>query len=307
MRDCQISVIVSTYNWPEALRAVLLGLKSQTCRAFEIIIADDGSTEKTHQLIKTLKKHIPVPVQHVYQEDRGFRVAAIRNKAILQAKADYILFLDGDCIPPPRFIQSHLALREQGYFVTGNRVLLSEDFTLKVLSEDLRIESWPWWRFGLARFSGHCNRFMPFMRLPLGPLRRLKPHRWQGAMGCHLGIWRKDLFYVNGWEEKYEGWGYEDSDLVIRLIQAGIHRKEARFSVPLIHLWHPIRSRDHAEKNWALLNMQQRRQSAESEADEKTHTGKRKQFEAEKGLHQVLEQPMTELPHTKTATHSGGG
>lgn len=284
MHDCQLSVIVSTYNWPEALRAVLFGLKSQTSRAFEIIIADDGSNEKTHQLIKTLQKHIPVPLHHVYQEDRGFRVAAIRNQAILQAKADYILFLDGDCIPSPRFIERHLALKEEGYFVTGNRVLLTEDFTLKVLSEDLRIESWTGWQWVLARLSGHCNRLLPFMRLPLGPLRTLWPDRWQGAMGCHLGVWRKDLFQVNGWDEKYEGWGYEDSDLVIRLIQAGIHRKEARFSVPLIHLWHPIRSRDSAEKNWALLEMQQQRQQNHKESNGNAEV--QKIYEAQKGLSQ---------------------
>lgn len=265
---CKVSVIVSTYNWPEALRAVLVGLNQQTCRDFEIIIADDGSNEKTKKFIETLRKSIKVPMQHVYQEDKGFRVAAIRNKAILRAKADYIIFLDGDCVPLPRFIEHHLTLRESGYFVAGNRVLLNEQFTLKVLSEDIRIETWPLWRFFKARLLGQCNRIIPFIRLPLGPLRTLRKKRWKSAMGCHLGIWRKDLFQVNGWDEKYEGWGYEDSDLVIRLIKAGIHRKEARFYVPVIHLWHPIRERNHAERNWALLEMQKNRQNHQIEAEQ---------------------------------------
>jgi len=258
MSDILISVIVTTYNWPEALRVVLRALFCQTHKNFEIIVADDGSTEKTQQLLIDMQKRAPVPLHHVYQPNQGFRAAAIRNKASLKARGDTLLFLDGDCIPPSNFIEQHLALRTPGYFVAGNRILLSQAFTVKVLSEDLRIETWPFWRWMVAWLKGHCNRILPWLRLPLGHLRYLRPKRWRGAMGCHLAIWRKDLLRINGWEEKFEGWGYEDSDLVIRLIQAGIKRKEARFSVPLLHLWHPFYSRDKASDNWERLLKRQK-------------------------------------------------
>lgn len=257
-----VSVIVTTYNWPEALRAVLIALMHQTHLEFEIIIADDGSNHKTEQLIKQMIPKMPVPLHHVFQEDKGFRVSAIRNKAILKAQGDYILFLDGDCIPTPQFISEHLALQEKGYFVAGNRVLLNRAFTIKVLSEDLKIHTWPFWRWVLARCLGHCNRILPFLKFPLAArFRKANPLRYEGAMGCHLGVWRSDLLRVNGWEEKFEGWGFEDSDLVLRLIKAGIRRKEARFRTPVIHLWHPFHSRETASHNWARLERQKEQHS----------------------------------------------
>lgn len=257
MNNIKISVIITTYNWPEALRTVLRAFSSQTNQDFEIIIADDGSTEKTRLLISEMQKKMSVPIHHVYQPDQGFRASAIRNKASLKAQGETLLFIDGDCVPPPNFIEAHLALRKPGFFVAGNRILLSQAFTIKVLSEDLRIETWGLLRWILARLKGHCNRILPWLRLPMGPLRYLSPERWRGAMGCHLALWRQDLFKVNGWEEEYEGWGFEDSDLVIRLIHSGVKRIEARFFVPLIHLWHPVRSRDNVEKNWARLKQRQ--------------------------------------------------
>lgn len=249
----KISVIITTYNWPQALRAVLFALMNQSCQDFEIIIADDGSKTETKDLIFSWSKKLNVPLHHVFQEDRGFRASAIRNKAILKANAPYLLFIDGDCVPPISCIEKHLALREKGYFVVGNRVLLSKNFTLQVLSENLRIETWSFWRWMITRIKGGCNRLSPFIRLPLNLLRKMRPTTWKGAMGCHLAIWKEDLLRVNGWEEEYEGWGYEDSDLVVRLIQAGVKRKEARFAIPVIHLWHPIRSREDEAENWKKL------------------------------------------------------
>lgn len=271
MKECDLSIIVTTYNWPQALRAVFHSLKNQLNQNFEVIIADDGSGQSTRDLVEEWMKKMPVPVHHVFQEDQGFRAAAIRNKAILKANSDYIIFIDGDCILPPYFIEQHLALREKDYFVAGNRILLNQKFTIKVLSEDLRVENWGFWKWMLARVQGNCNRVLPFLRLPLGKFRKSRPNRWRGAMGCHLAAWKEDLLKVNGWEEHYQGWGYEDSDLVIRLIQAGIKRKDARFAAPVIHLWHPIRSREDEQSNWERL--QHRRNSG-------AHW-------AEKGLEQV--------------------
>lgn len=254
----KLSIVVTTYNWPYALRAVLRALIHQkTNIPFEILVADDGSKEETTKLIRGLKTRFTLPLIHIWQPDEGFRAAAIRNKAIAAATGNYIVFLDGDCIPREDFVERHAKLAESGCFVVGNRVLLDRIFTLKVLSEDLPVQTWTLWSWTKAWFKGYCNRLLPFLSLPLGRLRLAFERRWQGAKGCNLGVWKSDLLKINGWEEQFIGWGYEDSDLVIRLIRAGIKRKEARFYIPVIHLWHPEHDRSRERENWALLKYNQ--------------------------------------------------
>lgn len=237
------SIVITTYNWPIALRAVLNALNMQTCQDFEILIADDGSKEETAQLIQQIKAHYSVPIHHIWQDDQGFRAAMIRNKAIAAARGDYIIFLDGDCIPCPNFVAAHLRESEPGYFVAGNRILLTQEFTVKVLSEDIPIHGISILGWLKARLRGHCNKVLPLLIAAiniasnaLSGFRKLRPTRWQGAKTCNLAVWRADLLRVNGFEEKFVGWGYEDSDLVIRLINANVKRKGGRFAVPVIHL-----------------------------------------------------------------------
>ena len=247
----KISVIVTTYNWPYALRSVLTALAAQKSSSpFEIIIADDGSGEETAKWVRSFKKMSSIPILHIWQPDEGFRAAAIRNKAILAAEGDYIVFLDGDCIPRDNFISQQQALAEPGTFVVGNRILLSRMFTLRALSETLPLHEWPWYRWMFAWASGHCNRFSPFLPLHFKSLPAKSSSRWQGAKGCNLAVWKADLLKINGWEEKFVGWGYEDSDLVIRLLRLGIARKNGRFRIPVIHLWHPESDRAHEKENW---------------------------------------------------------
>ncbi len=255
VQPIKISVIVTTYNWPAALEAVLTALIAQkTSYPFEIIVADDGSADDTAILIRHFKNQFSIPILHIWQPDDGFRAAAIRNKATIAAEGDYIIFIDGDCIPSESFIERHAALAEPKNFVAGNRILLNQAFTQKVLSQRLPLHQWPVWRWAIAWLYRRCNRFSPFFLLPLGRTIGLgASQRWQGAKGCNLAVWKTDLLQVNGWEEKFIGWGHEDADLVIRLLHAGIQRKSGRFQVPVIHLWHAENDRRHEQENWALF------------------------------------------------------
>ena len=126
-----ISVIVTTYERPKALNAVLQSLSLQTILPAEIIIADDGSREKTRLLIKSWQSKISCSLIHVWQEDNGFRAARIRNLAAMSAKGSYLIFLDGDCLVFPDFISQHLYLAEANYMVMGSRILCSPTFTHK--------------------------------------------------------------------------------------------------------------------------------------------------------------------------------
>ena len=252
-KPVSLSVIITTYNWPEALGAVLRSLANQDYAKVELLIADDGSDDRTKTLIESWQKKSRHPIVHIWQEDKGFRAAKARNRAIAQAQNDFILFLDGDCMVPVDFLKRYAALAEKGYFVSGNRVLLQQSFTQWVLKEKVPAERWAISRWIATWFRGGCNRWSPLLHLPLGPLRYQHPQKWEGVKTCNLGVWREDLWRVNGLDEDYTGWGYEDSDLVIRLLRAGIQRKEGRFSVPVFHLWHPVQSRDLAKENYARL------------------------------------------------------
>ena len=250
-----IAVVVTTYNRPDALAAVLEGFLAQSDCNFVLLIADDGSKPDTAELVQQYQARAPFAIKHVWQEDDGFRAAAIRNRAIAATTADYIVLIDGDCVPPLDFVASQRALAEPGWFLAGNRLMLTQAFTQKVLQEKLPIQRWTFGEWISAFKRGDIERWLPLIRLMhLGPLRKLTPQRWKGAKTCNLSAYRADLLKVNGLDESYTGWGLEDSDLVIRLLRAGIRHKSARFSVPVLHLWHRENDRSDLKQNQQRLD-----------------------------------------------------
>jgi len=233
-----ISVIVTTYNREDALEAVLRSLARQTDANFEVVVADDGSGPATARLVEAWKAQIGHRVEHVWHEDSGFRAGEIRNHAILASRGDYCIFLDGDCIARPDFVAIHRRLAAPGTFVTGNRILLSRELTAKVLHDKQSPGVWTIARWTVERLRGGVNRLSALLRVPLGPLRGLRKHAWQGARSCNLAIWRRDLNRVDGFDAAYCGWGKEDSDIIVRLLHAGVQRKDGAFATGVIHLWH---------------------------------------------------------------------
>lgn len=250
----KIGIIVTTYNRPDALAAVLEGYLAQSDRNFEVLVADDGSMPDTGLLIQQFQSRAAFPIYHIWQEDDGFRAAMIRNRALAASTADYIIFTDGDCIPPVDFVTQHRLLSEKLCFLSGNRLLLSEEFTRQVLHDKLPVHVWHFFDWLHTRMHGGINRLLPLLRLPdIAWLRKRTPTRWQGAKTCNLSAFREDLLRVNGLDESYTGWGQEDSDLVVRLIRAGLTNKSARFSAPVLHLWHKENDRSHLQENQRRL------------------------------------------------------
>ena len=248
-----ISVIVATYNRPDALDAVLRGLAHQIDRAFEIVIADDGSEPATAQTIERWAAATDLAVVHVWHPDRGFRLAEIRNRAIMRSRGAYCIFLDGDCIPRTDFIVAHRRLAEPGWFVAGNRVLLSRALTERVLSAGIAAENWGLAEILRYRLAGDINRIAALLSFPLGPLRKINATRWQGARGGNLAIWRRDLDRVDGFDAAFSGWGREDSDIIVRLFRSGVRRKDGRFATGVLHLWHPENDRSYLPENESRL------------------------------------------------------
>lgn len=252
-----LSIIVTTYNWPQALELVLKALAAQATQTMEIIIADDGSGVETKEVIEASKKIFNCKLSHIWQPDEGFQAAKIRNKAIAHAEGEYILFIDGDCIIAKDYIQNQLTLRQKNYFVAGNRLLLTPEFTAKIVSEkqNFHLHEWNVLKWIFAKQKKQINRLLPCIKLKFFSkiIGLFSKNKWQGVKTCNLGVWKKDLVEVNGFDESFTGWGFEDSDLVVRLLRKGVKRKEARFYAPVIHLWHKEQPRDKEQENFKKL------------------------------------------------------
>ena len=171
------------------------------------------------------------------------------RRGVLAARGVYCIFLDGDCIVRPDFVATHRRLAAPGWFVTGNRVLLSPALTTSVLRENSTPETWGAGRWLGERSRGGVNRLSALLSLPLGALRRIRRNAWQGARSCNLAIWRSDLDRVDGFDADYRGWGKEDSDIIARLLHAGVRRKDGIFATGVIHLWHPEAERSQLAQN----------------------------------------------------------
>ena len=233
-----ISVVLTTYNSPRPLSASLHSFKNQTDDGFEVVVADDGSTHETRNLIESLELDVPYPFHHVRQEDGGFCVARARNLAFARTSGEYIVFVDGDCFVLPDFVAAQRQLAESGYFVSGKRSWLREDFTRRWLDNPSHDGRLVWFSRALRN---KCTRPLEFVPRQNGNWRYRRHRDWQGVQTCNLGVWRDDAVAVNGFDNRYQGPGLEDSDFVVRLIRRGILRKLGDRGSPVLHLWHERR------------------------------------------------------------------
>lgn len=244
------SLIIATYNWPSALELTLLSVQAQSVLPDEVIIADDGSTQETQILIQKFQSIFQVPLIVVRHEDDGFRLAEIRNKAICKSTSDYIIQIDGDIILHPHFVKDHLAAAQDQTFLTGSRVWLNEQLTAD--SQHLKKIEFKWYARGIK------NR-LNAMRIPiLTPMLKSPTREAQkaafGVRGCNMSFWKKDLFTVNGYDENMVGWGREDSEICVRLINAGLTKSRIKFGAIQFHQYHKMSTREGINVNEEILN-----------------------------------------------------
>jgi glycosyltransferase involved in cell wall biosynthesis len=232
------TVIFSTYNSEEWLEKVIIGFSVQTEQDFEIVIADDGSTDKTKELIDRLCKEIAIPIKHVWQEDHGFQKTKILNKAILAAASDYLIFTDGDCIPRNDFVAVHLNHRESGYFLSGGYFKLPMNVSKLITKEDIinqRCFQLKWLKLhGLAKSIKNSKLIAQgFWTKVLNKATPTNPS-WNGH---NASGWKKDLLEINGFNQEMQ-YGGEDRELGERLFNLGIKSKQIRYSAICVHLDH---------------------------------------------------------------------
>lgn len=241
----QISLIITTYNWKEALQLSLLSVLSQTILPLEIVVADDGSGQETADLVREFASSSSVPVIHSWQEDRGFRSARSRNKAIAKAKGEYIILIDGDIVLEPNFIADHRTFASPGYFVQGTRALLGPELSaLALRNGNLRL---PFWARGVEN-KKNCLRSVLLARLF-----SFKGRGLRGIKTCNFAFWKLDALRVNGFNEEFVGWGREDSEFAARLTNTGIKRRNVKFHALGYHLHHPENARDRLAVNDDIL------------------------------------------------------
>ncbi len=232
------SVIVTTYNQPQALTLCLLALSFQTFEDFEIVIADDGSGKETEAVIQWAKDQLGLRIQHIWHRDDGFRKCRILNKAILSSRGDYLVFTDGDCLPRRDFLATHDQYKTRGHFLSGGYIKLTKEASnaigkAQIANGDFCRRSW-------LRSHGYPFK-KSFLKLTSDGvfakiLNRFTTTR-AGWHGHNSSCWKSDALLINGFDERM-GWGGEDREFGYRLVNLGLIATRVRYSAICTHLFH---------------------------------------------------------------------
>lgn len=243
MKQYSASLIISFYNRIDYLRIILAALERQTFRDFEVIIADDGSAPNVVEEIQSIQERSPIAIQHQWHEDLGFRKTMILNKAIVAARSEYLIFIDGDCIPHHRFIEEHFHNREEATVLAGRRAnvskklqhllteesvrkgILEKGFAMKVMLDGL---------FGKSTHTLKGAYFSNFF------LRSFLNRKITGVLGSNFSLHRKDILAINGFDERYKAPAVgEDTDIEARLRWNNVKVKMVKNMAVQFHFDHP--------------------------------------------------------------------
>lgn len=238
------SLIISTYNRPDALAVCLESVRNLSTLPDEVIVGDDGSRPDTESLVRSFQQKFPVPLLYVRQDDEGFRLAMIRNRCVALAKGEYIIQIDGDIFLHPDFVADHLQQARPGYFLKGGRVqlnpMLTEDICRKRMPRKISLLS-----KGIEAKRANALH-LPTLAGFLAP--RYRKNRIN-VLGCNLSFYRKDFLEVNGYDEDFKGWGGEDLDISFRFKNLGLGKRYLKFCGLAYHLWHREAPRTDSDRN----------------------------------------------------------
>lgn len=250
-----VSIIISFYNRIDYLKLVLAGLERQSFPFFEIIIADDGSDLNIVNEIERLSSSISFKLTHLWHEKKGFRKNKILNKSIVASSSEYIIFIDGDCVPHPQFVKEHFENGEEGLCLTGRRVNLSKKYTELLTTENINTGFIEQKKIKLI-FDGIFGESFDIEKglyFKSEFLRDLFNKKRRGLLGCNFSIHKKDLLRINGFDERYEAPSIgEDTDIQFRLERLGIRIRSLNNIAVQYHLYHKLQERP--QKNIDLFN-----------------------------------------------------
>lgn len=235
------TLIISTYNWPEALSLVLKSVLNQSKLPDQVIIADDGSTKTTKVVIDAFKSKTTITVLHLWQEDIGFRKAKVLNRAIVESTGDYILQVDGDCILHRHFVKDHLSLAKPNQYLFGSRV------TIKTFLDSLFKRK----GINFSFLSKGIKKRTRAIHIPfLSHFYKASREFSKKYRGCNTSYFKTDALAINGYNEDFEGWGgREDSDFALRLLNNGVISRRIRYKAIVFHIYHFEKPKNNLEKN----------------------------------------------------------
>ena len=239
----KITIIVPTFNRPEALRLCLKSLARQSMMPSEVLVADDGSSSETRDAVQEMQRSLYdfFPIIHVWQEDIGFRKPKILNESVRKATGDYLVFIDGDCMAHRHFIRAHVEHSDPAAILGGKRVEIGRTLTEQLLKEGVVLNSFSP-RLIMDSLTGNSRKVEESIQIKNPLLRRIM-HRDQitddGIWGCNFSLY-KDLFMeINGCDEDFLDGSLEDNDLGIRVLNLGKQVRSVRGLAIVLHLWHP--------------------------------------------------------------------
>jgi len=253
-----VSIIITTFNWPEALEVNLRSVLAQTRKPDEVIVADDGSNSKTAEVVGKVLRPSKINWRHVWHEDKGIRQARIKNLGVKYSGSDYLIFVDHDVVMHPAFIADHLSAAEKGVFLQGKRSFLPEDYTREVLAKGFGNPPSPFLR-------GLENKKNAYRSPFLGRLFCRRKGFQKSLRGCNLSMHRTDFLVVDGYDETFDLlWGREDSDICYRLFHSGRKVQNLWFSALQYHLHHRVikrRERDRLDEELERNRQEKRKRS----------------------------------------------
>ncbi len=254
----KVSLIITTYNWPGALKVLLDSVLRQSERDLEIVIADDGSGPETTRAVREILGPSDLRWCHIWHHDSGIRQARVKNLGVTHSSAPYLIFVDHDVVLHPDFVGDHLASARKGVFLQGKRAFLPEGYTRDILTHGLFHSPSPF-------LAGLENRKNAFRFLKLGKMLS-RPKRFQSSLrGCNLSMSREDFLRVDGYDETFDQlWGREDSDICYRLFHSEVRCRNLWFSALQYHLYHEVRKNSHRDRldNELALNRKEKRKKA---------------------------------------------
>jgi glycosyltransferase involved in cell wall biosynthesis len=262
-----LSLIIAVFNKPDFLEKIFLSLQNQTMKNFEIIIADDGSGPEIAEVITGYAPSFPFPIRHVRHDNKGFRKTVIANKAVTAASAEYLVFIDGDCVLHHRFLERHFRHRREGTVLAGRRVMLDSDITGRLTNDDIalrRIERpWFWWRHCVSSSDRKHGLFVPGLFSAENLLKKN-----YSFYGSNFSVFKEDYLAVNGYDERIVGRGIEDDNLRERLKLSGVTIRSVTREALQYHLYHvsnpvphnpeAIREFCYPEKAWVEKGLRQK-------------------------------------------------
>lgn len=244
MNKFKTALLISTYNWPDALSLIFKSIMKQSRLPDEILIADDGSKEDTKNLILQFKEKCNIPVKHFWQEDSGFRKSKILNKAIAGSEADYIIQVDGDCILHKHLIKDHILNACPDQYLYGSRVNIRKEYVDDVFKNE---------SINFNLFSTEIKNKTRALYIPfLAKRYKSYNHISSKLRGCNISFWKKNFIAINGYNEDFEGWGMEDSEMAIRLHNNGFIAKRLRYIGIVFHIYHQVKSKENVLRNEEL-------------------------------------------------------